>query len=306
MSKHINPKFDPMFRQIPHLLRSALRGLWQHRQNNWPVLWTLFFAALIQMAVVLGAWSLDQPLRSDPKLWEVRVLSPNSMPSKEADSLLQSWMQGIQSKWPKWKFEILDTNAARLEFEALWGKDWTQSLDSNPFPPSLKISWNTPSPHATDLQQLISATQTWQNQGAEVYHALELVTELEARRTQMIWIAGGTTSIVLFLLWGILGNSVRGLLLSRREALRTLDLLGAHKLYIAFPILTEMTFLALGAIGMALISLYLACFWILDWLWTPYQWLSLIAIASTAPIIGIFVTWRSIQRFLQESETEWF
>lgn len=246
---------------------------------------------------MVGAWNGWQVLQNLKDKLELEVFLLDSVQTQEAYKLRKDILTipGIDS------VRFVSKYAAMKKFEKEFGENIQDILGENPLPASFKIRLSKNYHSKEDVQKIVARIKKLP--GVEdVSYRYDLLKLIEKYLRIFFGIGVFLGIIIGFLSILLIANTVRMAIISRREEIQIMRLIGATPAFIRRPFLAQGFFL--GVFGGVLSILFLG----LDG-WGVKHWLGIhvmndkeifALVLAWGIALGVTGSWRAIRLYLKE------
>jgi cell division transport system permease protein len=213
----------------------------------------------------------------------------------------------ISSKPYAKNVEYIDKEKAK----AIWNKenneDWAKILDVNPLPESIDFFAKAKYIHIDSLNKISAVINTqFKNDISEIQFPKSLVTSLNERATKMGLIFLVLSIVLCVIVIISIDNTIRLAMFSNRFLIKTMQMVGATRNFIAKPLLVRAL---LNGLVSAFIAIFLL-FGLIQWAGTQFPQIKALQGVKTSIFlfggliiigvgISIFSTYRSVLKYLK-------
>ncbi|NOY78987.1 MAG: ABC transporter permease [Calditrichaeota bacterium] len=278
-------------------IREGFSNLKRSRSSVWVSVLTISLSLWLVGLFLMGAWNGWQFLQNLRDKLELEVFLVDTVQTQEAYDLRKIILNipGVDS------VQFISKYAAMKKFEKEFGENIEAILGENPLPASFKIRLKKSYHSKKNVQKIIG--QIKKLPGIEdVSYRYDLLKIIE--KYLKLFFGGGVFLGIMigFLSILLIANTVRMAIISRREEIQIMRLIGATPAFIRRPFLVQ-GFL-LGLFGGVLSVLFLGLV-----VWIVRQWLAITLVNEKeiwafilvwGIVLGMIGSWRAIRLYLKE------
>ena len=278
-------------------VRQGFSNLQRSRSSIWVSIFTISLSLWLVGLFLIGAWNGWQVLQNLKDKLELEVFLLDTVQTQEAYTLRKTILQipGIDS------VKFVSKYAAMKKFEKEFGENIEDVLGENPLPASFKIRLKKNYHSKENVQKIVARIKKLPGV-EEVSYRYDLLKIIE-KYLKIFFAVGVFLGIIIgFLSILLIANTVRMAILSRREEIKIMRLIGATPEFIRRPFLVQ-GFL-LGLLGGLISIIFLAVI-----VWIVKRWLGLQMLNEKdifgivlfwGIILGILGSWRATHLYLKE------
>ncbi len=194
------------------------------------------------------------------------------------------------------------------QIEAI-GSDPEEFIGFNPYYTELEMSMDPDYANSDSLEWIIKEIKTKYPAVTDVNYQKDLVDNLNANLKKITWVLVVLASLLLVVLIGLINNTVRLSIYSRRFIIHTMKLVGASWSFIRRPFLVRSMRIALIASVLADLFLLAGIHSMLSYDATLRQFITtqnIIIMAASVVVLGLFImllcTYLSVNHFIKLKE----
>lgn len=297
-----------LFYVLRYFLTEAFSNLWSNRLNNFISMAIIVFSLFTFGLFVLTAENLNEMIGRWTENVRINVFlskGTNRGTSAQLETLIK--LSPVVAN-----YQFITEEQALRRFQSYYPgmKQLTTDLDSNPFPSSYEITVRKEFQNKASVQELVGLLRK-QKQVEDVEYDQEWIDRIQfiIRFVRIVGLFFG--GILMFTATFSISNVIKLMVLSRKDEIEIMKLVGATNSFIKGPFLTEGILQGLlGGIA-AVISLYLLYFGIItkvSSLNAPFfttdllHFLStqmVIAVIAGGMVVGFFGSFFSVERLMK-------
>ena len=297
-----------LFYVLRYFLTEAFSNLWSNRLNNFISMAIIVFSLFTFGLFVLTAENLSEMIGR----WTENVRI-NVFLTKGTNHGVSAQLESIIKLSPVVaNYQFITEEQALRRFQSYYPgmKQLTTDLDSNPFPSSYEITVRKEFQNKVSVQELVGLLRK-QKQVEDVEYDQEWIDRIQfiIRFVRIVGLVFG--GILMFTATFSISNVIKLMVLSRKDEIEIMKLVGATNSFIKGPFLTEGILQGLlGGIA-AVISLYVLYFGIITKVGSlnaPFfttdllHFLStqmVIAVIAGGMVVGFFGSFFSVERLMR-------
>jgi cell division transport system permease protein len=278
-----------VFYVLRYFLTEAFSNLWSNRLNNFISMAIIVFSLFTFGLFVLTAENLNEMIGRWTK--NVRINVFLSKGTNRGESVKLESMIKLSSVVANYQFITEEQALRRFQSYYPGMKQLTTDLDANPFPSSYEITVRKEFQNKASVQELVSLLRK-EKQVEDVEYDQEWIDRIQfiIRFVRIIGLFFG--GILMFTATFSISNVIKLMVLSRKDEIEIMKLVGATNSFIKGPFLTEGILQGLlGGIA-AVVSLYILYLGILtkvSSLNAPFFTNDLLHFLSTQMVIAVIV-----------------
>ncbi|MCO6500988.1 MAG: permease-like cell division protein FtsX [Vicingus serpentipes] len=191
--------------------------------------------------------------------------------------------------------EFIDPDKAAKEFQETLGEDFVQFIGENPLLPSIDIKLNAAYANPDSLA-IIKASLLENSKIKEVFYQPDLVDAVNQNMKKISYYLLGFSGLLLLIAMGLINNTIRLSIYSKRFLIKTMQLVGARHSFIRKPFVVR-------GIGNGIVAGFIAIGLIITFLYYLQQQLPELidfenielygALFLIIIILGIVISWIS-------------
>ena len=237
-------------RKLIYILREAFEGFRRARLSAFMTIFVVaFFLILIGVMGILS-FNIDRMIQELNAKVDIQAFIANTLDDSQIDTLRTkiSGVEGIV------EIDFYSKDEAAKEFQREFGQDIFDVLEHNPLPSSFNIKLSKERQNPKDLEKIAKIIERERGIDQVLYHsqALTVLTRY-ARIAKLL-----NVIVLVFVSIGsllIISNTIRLIILAKKQIITTMQLVGATRRFVRWPFLVEGIFQ--GTIGGILAFLFL-------------------------------------------------
>lgn len=230
---------------------------------------------------------------------EVEFFLSQSVKEKDAKTLAAS----LRAETPVLTAAYISRDSAAQIFKSEFGEDIVAILGTNPLPASIKVRLKSDYATLDSLEKFVADVKT-RNGILEARYNKEFLAGLDRNARLLFFIACGVGALISVAAIALISNTIRLIIMNKREIIRTMLLVGATSGFIRAPFLIEgalQGFLggvfAIGLLALVNLALYQTYPDIYEAIALPdYRVYGILA--ALGLVLGLFGSFLSARKFL--------
>jgi cell division transport system permease protein len=237
-----------------YFLKEALFNLWANRLNNLVSIIIISFSLFTLGLFLLSADNLNRLIGKLTENIQVNVFLNENSTGEERSKLEEI----IKSSPAVGGYQYIDPKEALKRFRSFYPgmKELTDQLDTNPFPSSFEVSIKKEFQNKTSVQDFVSKLRD-ESYVEDVEYDQEWIDRVQfiIRFVQIVGVVFG--GILMFAATFSISNVIKLMVLSRKDEIEIMRLVGATNSFIKGPFLAEGILQGLFGSLLAISFLYL-------------------------------------------------
>ena len=235
---------------------------------------------------------------------EVKVYLANKVSDKDSASLMAYFASRPYIR----KYEYVTKDEAKKKYMGDGNGDFSTILDFNPLPDGIYFSPKNEYVQPDSLQKIVRDIKEGQNSGlvSDVSYPQELVSNMEKNFRNISLIILGIAIILSIVVIFLIDNTIRLAMFSNRFLIKTMQMVGATRQFIARPLTIRAIINGAISAGIAIVLIYILIIVaesLIPWLSVVRSSSTLLLLFLALMLIGItitfFSTWRSVSKYLR-------
>jgi len=238
--------------KIIYLFREGLINIWRHKMTGLTAILSLSISLYIIGLLFLGEGNTYKILQYFRSKYKIEVFFNQEVENEEAVGIIHKIkkIKGIRN------VTIIEKEDAIRIFKDQFGEDIIDVLGYNPLPVSAVVNLERNKKESIRVEPIIKSIRKI-NQINEIKYQGNLISKIERnfkKVTDRLPIISFSITIIALL---IIYNTIKLSIYSRKESIKTLQLIGASRLFIKLPFIIEGVLLGLLSIVIVIPSLLL-------------------------------------------------
>jgi len=216
------------------ILSEGFKNVWRHRSSALSSIFSIYLTLIVSGSLLIVSQNTDKLVEYLRDKYKIEVFFKNDVSEKRVDELAQDFksLNGVSS------ITIISKKDAEKIFKSQFGDDILNILGYNPLPASCVINLKKDWPTKIDIKPIISNLQKY-SEVDEVNHQGKLISRIENYYERFLKVMVGIVSIAIIIAVFIITNTVRLTILSKKELIKSLQLIGATKWFVKGPFIIE-------------------------------------------------------------------
>ena len=291
--------FSKMTDKISFLFIEGFRNLWRHKLTAFTSIFSVFLSLLLVGILFIIGQNSHYPIEYFRSKYKIEVFFENNISNVSESEIIKNIRNfpEVRSVTP-----ISKKDAVRI-FKNQFGEDVIEMLGYNPLPSSAVVNIIKEGFEKINIAPLIEKINSI-NGVDSVHYQGRLINRIE--KIYQLFLQGLKIAIVLIIIFSIIiiSNTIKLTIYSRKDLIKTLDLIGATKFFIKVPFILEgilQSFIgAVLAVSLifGLIKLgnnYLTQVSSIEIIWNFYFGIILFTLSI---VIGFIGSYRAVSKFL--------
>ena len=223
-----------MINKFFYLVTEGVKNIWRHKMTAFTAIFSLFISLYIVGLFAVSGNNTNKILQYLRSKYKIEVFFKQGVSNEEAVGLIHKIkkINGIRNA------TIIEKEDAVRIFKDQFGEDIIDVLGYNPLPVSAVINLERNKKQTINVKPIITSIRKI-NQVEEIKYQGNLISKIERNfkkvTDQIPYISGG----ILFIAILIIYNTIKLSIYSRKELIKTLQLIGASRLFVKLPFIIE-------------------------------------------------------------------
>ena len=226
--------FSKMTDKISFLFIEGFRNIWRHKLTAFTSIFSVFLALLLVGILFIIGQNSHYPIEYFRSKYKIEVFFENNISNVGESEIIKNIRNfpEVRSVTP-----ISKKDAVRI-FKNQFGEDVIEMLGYNPLPSSAVVNIIKEGFKKINIAPLIEKINSI-NGVDSVHYQGRLINRIE--KIYQIFLQGLKIAIVLIIIFSIIiiSNTIKLTIYSRKDLIKTLDLIGATKFFIKVPFILE-------------------------------------------------------------------
>jgi len=217
-----------------YLVTEGVKNIWRHKMTAFTAIFSLFISLYIVGLFAVSGNNTNKILQYLRSKYKIEVFFKQGVSNEEAVGLIHKIkkINGIRNA------TIIEKEDAVRIFKDQFGEDIIDVLGYNPLPVSAVINLERNKKQTINVKPIITSIRKI-SQVEEIKYQGNLISKIERNfkkvTDQIPYISGG----ILFIAILIIYNTIKLSIYSRKELIKTLQLIGASRLFVKLPFIIE-------------------------------------------------------------------
>ena len=226
--------FSKMTDKISFLFIEGFRNLWRHKLTAFTSIFSVFLALLLVGILFIIGQNSHYPIEYFRSKYKIEVFFENNISNVGESEIIKNIRNfpEVRSVTP-----ISKKDAVRI-FKNQFGEDVIEMLGYNPLPSSAVVNIIKEGFEKINIAPLIEKINSI-NGVDSVHYQGRLINRIE--KIYQLFLQGLKIAIVLIIIFSIIiiSNTIKLTIYSRKDLIKTLNLIGATKIFIKVPFILE-------------------------------------------------------------------
>ena len=216
------------------IIAEGLKNVWRHKSSAVSSVFSIYLTLLVAGSLLIVSQNTNKLIEYLREKYKIEVFFKDGVTEDRVVELSEEFkkLNGIRS------ITVISKKDAEKIFKSQFGDDILNLLGYNPLPVSCVINLKKDWPSKIELQPIISNLKKFREVD-EVNHQGKLISRIENYYESFLKIMIGVVSFALIIAVFIISNTVRLTVYSKRDLIKSLQLIGATKSFIKAPFLIE-------------------------------------------------------------------
>ena len=239
-----------MIDKISFLFIEGFRNLWRHKLTASTSIFSVFLTLFLIGILIIVGQNSHYPIEYFRSKYKIEVFFNNNTLDEQEKIIIEE-IRGF----PEVRSVTLITkkDAVRI-FRDQFGEDVVKMLGYNPLPGSAVVNINKGGFEKVNLDPLIKKIQALNGVDVVRYQG-RLISRLENFYQMMINLLKISSGVILLISIVVISNTIKLTIYTRRELIKTLQLLGATKMFIKVPFILEGIFQSIIGASLAFFAI---------------------------------------------------
>jgi len=223
-----------------YLITEGMKNVWRHKMTAFTAIISLFISLFIVGLLATAGDNTHKVLQYLRSKYKIEVFFKQDVSNEEAVGLIHQIkkIKGVRTA------TIIEKEDAVRIFKDQFGEDITDILGYNPLPVSAVVNLSRTSRDLIRVEPIIKKIRSI-GKVEEVRYQGNLIKKIERNYSRVIDRFPYLAGIVIILAVLIIYNTVKLSVYSRKELIRSLQMIGASRMFIKLPFIIEGVFIGL-------------------------------------------------------------
>ena len=216
------------------ILAEGFKNVWRHKSSAVSSIFSIYLTLIVSGSLLIVSQNTNKLIEYLRDKYKIEVFFKEGVTEKRVTELVEDFksINGVNS------ITIISKKDAERIFKSQFGDDILSILGYNPLPISCVINLKKDWPTRIDLKPIISSLRKYREID-EINHQGKLISRIENYYETFLRVMVIIVSITLIIAVFIISNTVRLTVLSKRELIKSLQLIGATKWFVKGPFIIE-------------------------------------------------------------------
>ena len=216
------------------ILAEGFKNVWRHKSSAVSSVFSIYLTLIVSGSLLIVSQNTNKLIEYLRDKYKIEVFFKDSVTEKRVEELAADFksINGVSS------ITIMSKKDAERIFKSQFGDDILSILGYNPLPISCVINLKKDWPSRIDIKPIISNLRKYREVD-EINHQGKLISRIENYYESFLEIMVVIVSITLIIAVFIISNTVKLTILSKKELIRSLQLIGATKSFVKGPFVIE-------------------------------------------------------------------
>ena len=236
--------------KLVFIFAEGFKNVWRHKSSAVSSIFSIYLTLIVSGSLLIISQNTNKLIEYLRDKYKIEVFFKDDVTEQRVTELVTEFKKKniVQS------ITVISKKDAERIFKSQFGDDILGLLGYNPLPISCVINLKKDWPSRLDLQPIISDLKKYREVD-EIRHQGKLISRIESYYDRFLQIMIIAISITLIVAIFIISNTVRLTIFSKKELIKSLQLIGATKWFIKGPFIIEGSVHGLIAAILAVYSL---------------------------------------------------
>ena len=219
---------------IVFIFAEGLKNVWRHKSSAFSSIFSIYLTLIVAGFLLIVSQNTNKLVEYLRDKYKIEVFFKDGVTEQRALEISEEFkkINGVRS------ITVISKKDAERIFKSQFGDDILGLLGYNPLPISCVINLKKDWPTRIDLKPIISSLRKYREVD-EINHQGKLISRIENYYETFLRVMVIIVSITLIIAVFIISNTVRLTVLSKRELIKSLQLIGATKWFVKGPFIIE-------------------------------------------------------------------
>ena len=220
--------------KLVFIFAEGFKNVWRHKSSAVSSIFSIYLTLIVSGSLLIISQNTNKLIEYLRDKYKIEVFFKDGVTEERVTELVTEFKKKniVQS------ITVISKKDAERIFKSQFGDDILGLLGYNPLPISCVINLKKDWPSRLDLQPIISDLKKYREVD-EVRHQGKLISRIESYYDRFLQIMIIAISITLIVAIFIISNTVRLTIFSKKELIKSLQLIGATKWFIKGPFIIE-------------------------------------------------------------------
>ena len=220
--------------KLVFIFAEGFKNVWRHKSSAVSSIFSIYLTLIVSGSLLIISQNTNKLIEYLRDKYKIEVFFKDDVTEQRVAELVTEFKKKniVQS------ITVISKKDAERIFKSQFGDDILGLLGYNPLPISCVINLKKDWPSRLDLQPIISDLKKYREVD-EIRHQGKLISRIESYYDRFLQIMIIAISITLIVAIFIISNTVRLTIFSKKELIKSLQLIGATKWFIKGPFIIE-------------------------------------------------------------------
>lgn len=220
--------------KLVFIFAEGFKNVWRHKSSAVSSIFSIYLTLIVSGSLLIISQNTNKLIEYLRDKYKIEVFFKDDVTEQRVTELVTEFKKKniVQS------ITVISKKDAERIFKSQFGDDILGLLGYNPLPISCVINLKKDWPSRLDLQPIISDLKKYREVD-EVRHQGKLISRIESYYDRFLQVMIIAISITLIIAIFIISNTVRLTIFSKKELIKSLQLIGATKWFIKGPFIIE-------------------------------------------------------------------
>tara|TARA_B100001250_G_scaffold150375_1_gene128880 strand:+ start:1458 stop:2327 length:870 start_codon:yes stop_codon:yes gene_type:complete len=220
--------------KLVFIFAEGFKNVWRHKSSAVSSIFSIYLTLVVSGSLLIVSQNTSKLIEYLRDKYKIEVFFKDGVTDKRVSELVNDFklINGVRS------ITIISKNDAEKIFKSQFGDDILSLLGYNPLPISCVINLKNDWPAKLDIKPIISDIKKYREVD-EVNHQGKLISRIENYYDKFLKVMVAVVSITFIIAIFIISNTVRLTIFSKKELIKSLQLIGATKWFIKGPFILE-------------------------------------------------------------------
>ena len=216
------------------IFAEGFKNVWRHKSSAVSSIFSIYLTLIVSGSLLIVSQNTNKLIEYLRDKYKIEVFFKEGVTQARVADLIEDFksINGVNS------ITVISKKDAERIFKSQFGDDILSILGYNPLPISCVINLKKDWPTRIDIKPIISNLRKYREVD-EINHQGKLISRIENYYETFLRVMVIIVSITLIIAVFIISNTVRLTVLSKRELIKSLQLIGATKWFVKGPFIIE-------------------------------------------------------------------
>ena len=216
------------------IFAEGFKNVWRHKSSAVSSIFSIYLTLIVSGSLLIVSQNTNKLIEYLRDKYKIEVFFKEGVTQARVADLIEDFksINGVNS------ITVISKNDAERIFKSQFGDDILSILGYNPLPISCVINLKKDWPTRIDIKPIISNLRKYREVD-EINHQGKLISRIENYYETFLKIMVVIVSVTLIIAVFIISNTVRLTVLSKKELIKSLQLIGATKWFVKGPFIIE-------------------------------------------------------------------